>query len=285
MATTAAAAAPAPRLALLLLLALLAAAAGALDAGARDESRRIGVDGTGAGALPPVAAADLRAALAPLAGGGWRMAALYEGPLAGALAHPSELARTVLAVVPGGAPPARRAEGQPFLSAAPGALPGLSLGPLNAAAGALEAALGGRRLFPLSVRLMDGAGGEAARGSGEGGAWCGPLIVYEVSSGAVLLSPSLVAPLEAAGGAAQAAVSRLAALLFDALPAAATAAGVGAALAGAAAARGAVLAAARVALAAAPPPMWFCLACPALLGLLAPLAINFGIGEARVSGF
>lgn len=28
-------------------------------------------------------------------------------------------------------------------------------------------------------------------------------------------------------------------------------------------------------------PLWFCIACPAVLGLLMPLVINYGLGEVR----
>lgn len=42
---------------------------------------------------------------------------------------------------------------------------------------------------------------------------------------------------------------------------------------------GPALAAAIPAAFAAAPPLWFCILCPALLGLAAPLVINFGLGQ------
>jgi len=45
----------------------------------------------------------------------------------------------------------------------------------------------------------------------------------------------------------------------------------------------AAAAAAVAASAAAAPPLWFCFVCPVVLGLLAPLVINYGLGEAATA--
>ncbi|KAI8470637.1 MAG: hypothetical protein J3K34DRAFT_521191 [Monoraphidium minutum] len=200
----------------------------------------------------------------------------------------------------------------------PGA--GLALSLANRALLAAEPALFGGRAAPaLRVAFDDvrGATAAAARAAGcgydssataaaaAGGLFAappGPWAVFDASSGTLVvdrgaleLLESAMAPpghaaaaarlvaaaVDALAGAAQQAavlVASQATPLAAALPtlAAAATAAVPAALAAAAAGGG--LGAAAAALAA--PPVWFCIACVAAMGLLAPLVINYLVGEA-----
>ncbi|MEW5298553.1 MAG: hypothetical protein WDW36_001664 [Sanguina aurantia] len=188
----------------------------------------------------------------------------------------------VVAVMTGGVQPQRRNSSTPFLSVDSGAEALLKLQPLvNSAAAVLEAARG-RRLYPLTVKTSAfGINDASGQGFGEGR----PYAIYDVSRGEVLLKEAcwqqptdgdgmfletlglvaatvqlfvnnIATQLKALGDQSLLHVGSLQALLAPA----ATIAIAGAFAGG--------------------PPLWFCILCPTLLGLLAPLAINFGLGGA-----
>lgn len=76
-------------------------------------------------------------------------------------------------------------------------------------------------------------------------------------------------------------VSNAAAKFYESLATAAGASAAAGGLAGAQTAAAAAAGAAVAALGAATVPLWFCIACPMVLGLAVPLVINFGLGEVR----
>ncbi|MEW5308779.1 MAG: hypothetical protein WDW38_000711 [Sanguina aurantia] len=178
--------------------------------------------------------------------------------------------------------PVWRNSSTPFLSVDSGAEALLKLQPLvNSAAAVLEAARG-RKLYPLTIKTSAfGINDASGQGFGEGR----PYAIYDVSRGEVLLKEAcwqqptdgdgmfletlglvaatvqlfannIATQLKALGDQSLLHVDSLQALLAPA----ATIAIAGAFAGG--------------------PPLWFCILCPTLLGLLAPLAINFGLGGA-----
>uniref|UniRef100_A0A7S0S0Y9 Uncharacterized protein n=1 Tax=Chlamydomonas leiostraca TaxID=1034604 RepID=A0A7S0S0Y9_9CHLO len=198
--------------------------------------------------------------------------------------------------------PARRTAEQRVLSCTPSVT--LPCAELSAAAEGLEAVLGSdaqgqpRRLFPLSLGTAD----FSSHWSMAAGV-VRPYVVWEAGSGRVLVdsglagrlwgSPGHVTSGQGAPGDAGAlepepgqVVGTMSVLmatglfrhLATALPQ------VAAATAGPAVSRLSTLMHPALALAvagafAAAPPLWFCIVCPAVLGLLAPLAINMALNQ------
>lgn len=179
---------------------------------------------------------------------------------------------------PGPAAPTRRATGQPFVQATePGLLGEPLLEALNEGAIALESALG-RRLFPLSFGTF--AAPDA------------PYAIWEVSTGRVLLrasrkqEPGGWASSEAARGPqVQALVTQLARHTFAQLRQLVAQQGASLSLTLPSlstllsASAGAAIPLAFAALLAAGPPLWFCILCPSVLGLAAPIAINLALNQ------
>lgn len=170
----------------------------------------------------------------------------------------------------------RRAADEPFVHAAPGAAnltAAFPLHPINAAAAALEALRGGRRLHALTLEtahlpLCASASGACA--------------VWEGASGRVVLHSGLLERMATFKGLPElleAATQALVARLEPWRDPDAAADPIGGAWAlgqrFAAAAAGALAAAA-----AAQVPLWFCIACPVILGLLAPFVFNLGLAAA-----
>ncbi|KAK9832820.1 hypothetical protein WJX81_004405 [Elliptochloris bilobata] len=186
--------------------------------------------------------------------------------------------------------PRRRnmANGEPYLSfdCGPGAAPqeanltatlalALPVATLNAGAVAVER-ITGRPLYSLRVGVRS-FGGEAAR----------PFAVYDISAGRVTLNARVAAAILSLPAEAHNAVQRFSSGIFDATakqlgPAReqdgnSYAAGRAAGAAGLIATAAAAAAAAALATAV---PLWFCIACPVVLGLLAPLVLNAGCAAA-----
>ncbi|PSC70938.1 hypothetical protein C2E20_5704 [Micractinium conductrix] len=264
-------------------------------------------DGDALGAVTGLAADAMRRV-------GWRVGVRFarfdaSASLQGALANPAAHAGAFLLVVPGNGTLARRPQRLPFLALDPAAKNlAAALAPavaaLNAAAGALEAALK-RRLF--AFHLDEAALAGCAAGTG-------PCAVWEASSGRVFLDSGLAAKMalaglataagdgsharEAAGDAVLQAPSAgggtsegsgglpalLAAFVERLAGQAADATGLlqGGkaslpALSGVFASAGAAAVALMV---AGPIPLWWCIACPLVLGMLAPFVLNYGLTAA-----
>lgn len=147
----------------------------------------------------------------------------------------------------------------------------LALSTINRAALLLEAAIG-RPLFAYRLEPVDmtvPAGSQA------------PFAVYDVSHGHIMLDRRRLASILNAPAHVTGVVERFATSLYEQLAAHVTteahqASQTVSKLAGFASKAGALAAA--VAFASAIP-TWFCIACPAVLGLLAPFLFNFGFGE------
>eukprot|EP00195_Chlamydomonas_chlamydogama_P016048 CAMPEP_0202890416 /NCGR_PEP_ID=MMETSP1392-20130828/825_1 /ASSEMBLY_ACC=CAM_ASM_000868 /TAXON_ID=225041 /ORGANISM="Chlamydomonas chlamydogama, Strain SAG 11-48b" /LENGTH=349 /DNA_ID=CAMNT_0049573977 /DNA_START=63 /DNA_END=1112 /DNA_ORIENTATION=- len=192
----------------------------------------------------------------------------------GALATTSSL---IVVTAQGGVAPSRRSGAAPFLTASPEVSPLLPLDAINRAASALESALG-RPLFPLRVEAADFA--PHVDGDKRQAGLLRPYAIYDASSGLILLDQQLLT-----GTWDHQAVRHMAGLLADSLftgLARALQAGTQQAVHSVASLPtllAPVLAVAIPTAFAAAPPLWFCILCPAVLGLLAPLAINFGLGQ------
>jgi hypothetical protein len=221
---------------------------------------------------PPAAAglADVAGAAARLVGWpvGMRFARFEANTtLEAALAAPA-LQRGALVLVVAGPPgrtPRRRAAGEPvFAAAGAEAAAALPLAALKALGAAIERVRGGAQMHAFEIGAAPLPLCSSARGA---------CAVWEGGTGRVVLDAALLARVAAAPSAParlDAFARRLAELLPLSAAGGASAAGVAAALVGAAAA----------ALAAPAPPLWFCLLCPAVLGLLAPFVLNWGLTSA-----
>lgn len=212
---------------------------------------------------------------------GWRSGVFYARfstiALQDILTAPFHYTGALVLIVPGDSPPARRGS-QPFLSVDPSAGNLSSVVPvaaINSAVQVVEAARG-RQLFAFRLETFPF---KTCR-SGDG-----PCAVWEVSSGRLLLDADLASQLGSVPqlhsllaqfggellGQVQAAAAKLA-------PGQATVAALSNLFASAGPA---ALAAIMVAGASAGAlPLWFCIACPTILGLLAPFALNFGLTAA-----
>lgn len=187
------------------------------------------------------------------------------------LEHPCHYNSLVL-VTAGQGHPKRREEGQPFVSTSDARIM-LPLNAINAAADVLEAALG-RKLFPITIGVFRREPSVAWLSGGS------PYALFEASSGTLLLADSLVLGSSWGSWEVQGVISQLFTSLFGRLQQMLSMVplGIGASpveLLGAAAA-----VAVPAAFAAVAPPLWFCITCPAVLGLLAPLLINVGLNQA-----
>ncbi|WIA29033.1 hypothetical protein OEZ86_011547 [Tetradesmus obliquus] len=177
-------------------------------------------------------------------------------------------------VVSGHGKPARREEAQPLLSFSPAVAAALPAAVQAALAGVLQQVelVRGVRLFPVRLDVLSHQQLPAT----------GPLpwAVYEVASGRLLLRQELLQALcsspaqasavlvNAAKASLQHLLQQLKATPLPSLPHLT-------ALLAKSAAAGAALA-----FSVSVVPKWFCFVCPIVLGLLAPLLINAGVGEA-----
>jgi len=172
--------------------------------------------------------------------------------------------------------PARRAEDQPFLSASPGVL--LPVASLNAAAGVVEHARG-TLLYPLRLETAD-----FSRFPSSGPVR--PYVIWEAGSGLVLVDEQLAALNWGRAEVTWAVTSlsdRLAFHISTTLKAAVTAASQQPFLQHLHAIMGPALAAAVAAAFVGAPPLWFCILCPTVLGLAAPLIVNLALNQ--VAGY
>ncbi|KAK9792738.1 hypothetical protein WJX73_002341 [Symbiochloris irregularis] len=174
----------------------------------------------------------------------------------------------------GSSKPVRRdaAAGQQFLSVASNsgedaALLGsaLALIVINRGAALYESAVG-RPLYPLRLQLMNFTADEDGHA---------PLAVYDVSPGIIFLNRRQLDGLLHAPAHMTAVVERFAATIFEQLTG-----GRGGSVAQVAASFGKLGAVAVAVTFASSVPLWFCIACPIVLGLLAPLLFNGALGQA-----
>jgi len=210
------------------------------------------------------------------------------------LALPALQTGSFLIVIPGSTKPRRRLPCEPFLTANSTRGSALSevlpLAQLNAAADVLEATLlNGRRLHKFNIDVAE----LPLCGTGTGAC-----AVWEGGSGRIVLHKGLVTKMARGPGVIQL-MAHFARLLPEKLAELVAASGdfgkpgsmavksagldakqqfVGAASVGTVVSRaaGAILAA----MFASSLPVWWCLACPIALGMLAPLALNFGLTAA-----
>ncbi|KAL6760651.1 hypothetical protein V8C86DRAFT_2549522 [Haematococcus lacustris] len=188
--------------------------------------------------------------------------------------------------------PSRCEVGQPFLTTGP-EIQGLPVAAINRAADLLQTGLG-RPLYPLHLRAVDFTRhlGPAAH------SWMRPVVVWEVGAGQLLVDEAVVAKLwqqPQVSHMTQSLFEKLVYHLTQALPqvtsswlaqhSAPTSDQATTATSGQSSSSRlqhllAPAAATAVAAAfAAAPPLWFCVACPVVLGLLAPLLINIGLNQ------
>lgn len=174
-------------------------------------------------------------------------------------------------VLSGQASPKRRNADQPFLSMSPGAS-NIAAAAINGIVEKIEGALG-RRMFPLNVSVVDmHAAYPGLRGSL-------PAAIYEVETGTILLEESYFANFSSSAQLRHT-ISAVGEQLFDKIFSRLAQARDGKEPLPAPTSIVTAAAAAAVAIAVLPSvPLWFCIACPVVLGLLAPIIINFGLGE------
>ncbi|KAF8072842.1 hypothetical protein HT031_000502 [Scenedesmus sp. PABB004] len=192
----------------------------------------------------------------------------------------------VVVVVPrsDGSRPARRAPGAALLTFEPAAAAAVPAAVQRALAAGLERveALRGRRLFPLTLDAL-GAPADPPAADARRPGRAAPLAVFDAAAGRLLLAPAALRALRATPAPALVALvracERAAQHLVDALAEGAPATRVGQ-LVGLVAAAAAAGAAFVLPAGAGAVPRWWCFACPAVLGLLAPLAINAAVGAA-----
>lgn len=173
----------------------------------------------------------------------------------------------VVAVIDG-PPPKRRQEARPYLSSSPGEVIAatLPLMSINKAALGFEKALG-RRLFPLTLEVAD-LPGKAHQLSP-------PFAIYDVSSGRITVEAALVRQMgqltDLPGGMAAIAEALFSQISrFPSLKATSDLAQVANVVLSAATSAVTFAIAYQV-------PLWFCIACPVVLGMLAPFVINGGL--------
>ncbi|KAK9815211.1 hypothetical protein WJX72_000045 [[Myrmecia] bisecta] len=190
---------------------------------------------------------------------------------------------SVLVVTTSGATPSRRGVEEPFFGIEHSAAADehaadleslLPVAAINSGAGLLEAALA-RRLFPLRVTVAPFQHVNATT-------W-GPFAVYDVSSGLITLDVRVLEAMQQLPDAAISGLARIATSTFAQLASYAsseisngkdttqTVADVWANVSKAATM-------ALTAALASQIPLWWCLACPIVLGMLAPFLFNFGLG-------
>lgn len=181
----------------------------------------------------------------------------------------SAYSKAVVVGVIGGSAPVRRSAEQPYMSIAGEGAGDLAeclpVSAINNAAGVLEVALK-RRLVPISIEtaVFDKAAGSP------------PFAVYDVSSGRVTLDSGVVRQMHKLTALPEGLAS-FADSMFGQM---ARFAGIGE-RPGLTTVAEVVMRAAVAAIGIAfayQVPLWFCVVCPAVLGLLAPLVINGGLG-------
>lgn len=181
-----------------------------------------------------------------------------------------------IVVVTNGSAPSRRMPSQQFLTFE-GPDVTLSAAAFNAAASTLEAVLG-RKMHSFTVQPTDFTA-HLSQPQLQGGSR--PYVIWDASSGLILMDHTLLR-----GGLARSQTSHMADLLADKVfsnvaAAISTLSQTSSFLTAPLAAQVLVqaLAIAVPAAFASAPPLWFCVLCPAVLGLIAPLAINLGLGD------